>query len=634
MVKPVSSISNEVLNCLQDLLFVFDEHHKLLLWNHRLSDLTGYTDSELSKIQVSDLFVHEQRPLFENTEKAVWERGSSSCDLLIVSKSKDRIPYHFICTPFKNRDNASRGICFVGRDGDSINEVRRVGSIYRPLFNGMMSGFCHCEIISDRNNHPIDIRFIDVNPAFERIMGIERNRIINNTAGEILPGFEKFLISTYKSLNSQDQHLRSVYALGEREAYLEATSFSPDTDQLITLFTDITESRKVKEENRLLQSQLFQAQKMEDVGRLTGGIAHDFNNLLTAIHGYTDLALMQKNNEQKLKENLEQISLATQRAARLAQQLLFFSKRESEQHQPCNLNDVIANLDRMLRRIIGEHISVRLDLEPDIWVCSVNQNQIEQIIMNLAINARDAMPKGGSLTIATKNVSIDNKNLTFYPFGRSGKFVCLSVEDSGAGMSRETIDQIFKPFFTTKGSGKGTGLGLSVVNGIVKEHNGWINVYSEENKGTTFKTYLPAQIGGDSAEEEHPGIREQYRGRGEKILFVEDDDSIREYMNVQLLENGYTVIAARNVQEAIEISARENYGIHLLFTDAVLPDKNGTELIDALFNHNPDLKVILTSGYAYGNTDVPALNGKSFRFINKPYTLNDSMKAIRDILDL
>jgi hypothetical protein len=254
--------------------------------------------------------------------------------------------------------------------------------------------------------------------------------------------------------------------------------------------------------------------------------------------------------------------------------------------------------------------------------------------MNLAINARDAMPKGGSLTIATKNVSIDNKNLTFYPFGRSGKFVCLSVEDSGAGMSRETIDQIFKPFFTTKGSGKGTGLGLSVVNGIVKEHNGWINVYSEENKGTTFKTYLPAQIGGDSAEEEHPGIREQYRGRGEKILFVEDDDSIREYMNVQLLENGYTVIAARNVQEAIEISARENYGIHLLFTDAVLPDKNGTELIDALFNHNPDLKVILTSGYAYGNTDVPALNGKSFRFINKPYTLNDSMKAIRDILDL
>jgi signal transduction histidine kinase len=497
----------------------------------------------------------------------------------------------------------------------------------------MSNGFCHCEIISDRGNRPIDIRFIDVNPAFERITGVERNKIINNTAGEILPGFERFLITTYKSLVSGEQHIHSVYYFKERETYLETTSFTPDSDRLITIFTDITESRKVQEENRALQSQLFQAQKMEDVGRLAGGIAHDFNNLLTAIHGYTDLALMQKSNEQKLKENLEQISLATQRAAQLAQQLLFFSKRETEQHQPSNLNDVIANLDKMLRRIIGEHISVQLDLEPDIWVCSVNHNQIEQIIMNLAINARDAMPSGGSLTITTKNAFINKKNLTFFPLGRSGKFVCLAVEDTGTGMNRETMGQIFKPFFTTKDSGKGTGLGLSVVNGIVNEHNGWINVYSEKDRGTTFKIYLPATGEGTPEYEEQFELREQYRGQGEKILFVEDDDSIREYMHAQLLENGYTVIAARDVKEAIELSVGDDYAIDLLFTDAVLPDKNGTELIDTLFNHNPELKVILTSGYAYGNTDVPALNGKSFRFINKPYTLNDSMKVIRNILD-
>jgi signal transduction histidine kinase len=424
-----------------------------------------------------------------------------------------------------------------------------------------------------------------------------------------------------------------VFFFKDKGKYLETTSFSPDTDQLITIFNDITESRKVREENRALQAQLFQAQKMEDMGRLAGGIAHDFNNLLTAIHGYTDLALMQKDDEHKLKESLEQISLATQRAAQLAQQLLFFSKREPEARQLSNLNDIINNLHKMLGRIIGEHITVRLDLQSNIWAVRVNQNQIEQILMNLAINARDAMQKGGNLTISTKNAFIDESNLAIYPFGRSGRFVCIAVEDDGAGMSSETMRSIFKPFYTTKQKGQGTGLGLSVVNGIVKEHKGWINVYSEEGRGTTFKVYLPVDASVSEMEDQHPPREESLRGRGERILFVEDDSSIRSFMEKQLEEHGYRIFAAHDVGEAIDLCSREEYRFDLLFTDAVLPDKHGTELIDTLFSQNPELKIILTSGYAYGNNGLPAMNGKRFRFINKPYSLKDALSAIRTILD-
>lgn len=288
----------------------------------------------------------------------------------------------------------------------------------------------------------------------------------------------------------------------------------------------------------------------------------------------------------------------------------------------------------MLKRIIEEHIGVSLDLNPELWVSMVNQSQIEQVIMNLSINARDAMEEGGTLTISTRNVHIDEENLNLYPSGRSGRFVCIAVEDSGFGMSRETIGQIFKPFFTTKGKARGTGLGLSVVNGIVKEHHGWINVYSEEGLGTTFKIYIPADTTTGPFSEEKPAQREMVRGRGERILFVDDDSSIRSFMKTQLSENGYTVFAADNVQAAIELCQRENYRIDLLFTDAVLPDKKGTDLIDSLFNHNPELKVILTSGYSGIGNEKNIRGGRHFRFIHKPYSLIDSLSTIRETLDV
>ena len=629
-----ASLSEDVLNSLKDLLFVFDEDLHLVLWNSRVNDITGYTDSELSSLRVDHICSETDTEILKINLDRVWKIGGSSFEIAIISKKGSKIPCHFTCTPFKSRNDAITGICGVGKEIGTPAELQMMGSYYNRLFYGMLTGFCHCEIISNRDNQPIDARFLDVNPAFEQIIGQEKNRIIHKTAGDILPGFESFWTSMYNALTSADQPVHSVFYLEERDKYFETTSFSPDTDQLITIFTDITESRRVREENKALQSQLFQAQKMEDIGRLAGGIAHDFNNLLTAIHGYTDLALMQKDNEDKLKENLEQISLATQRAAQLAQQLLFFSKQESDKRTPSNINDIISVINKMLGRIIGEHISVSLDLNQYLWVSMVNQGQIEQIIMNLAINARDAMEEGGNLIISTRNVHIDEENLNLYPSGRSGRFICIAVEDTGSGINRETIGQIFKPFFTTKGENHGTGLGLSVVNGIVKEHHGWINVYSEEGLGTTFKIYIPADTRDDFFREENTAAIEKMRGKGERILFVDDDSTIRSFMKTQLKENGYTVFTAENVLEALELCKREKYRIDLLFTDAVLPDKKGTDLIDSLFNHNPELKIILTSGYSGIGNGKNIRGGSHFQFINKPYSLKDSLNTIRETLDV
>jgi two-component system NtrC family sensor kinase len=287
----------------------------------------------------------------------------------------------------------------------------------------------------------------------------------------------------------------------------------------------------------------------------------------------------------------------------------------------------------MLVRIIGENITIDLELDPDLWFCRINKGQIEQVILNLAVNARDAMNQSGRLTIRTTNAIIDEENQPMYPYGRAGKFVCLAVEDSGIGMDQETIDQIFKAFFTTKKIGKGTGLGLSVVKSIVKDHKGWINVYSEKGMGTTFKVYVPAYFDEKSGMETGSTHLENFQGKGERILFVEDDASIRDFMHSQLVANGYTVFLATNVKEALDISRREDYNIDLLFTDSVLPDKSGTELIDTLFSHNPEFRIILTSGYSLNNDGHPALGGKSFHFIGKPYTLSDSLKAIRASLD-
>ena len=397
---------------------------------------------------------------------------------------------------------------------------------------------------------------------------------------------------------------------------------------------DITALKRAEEEKEKIQAQLLQAQKMEAIGKLAGGVAHDFNNLLTTIHGYTDLAMMKLNKTDPVYRDLKQVRLAAVRAAELTRQLLLFSRKQPMRLTPLNLNKTVDDLLKMLNRLIGEDISIHTHLDPDIWTVHADDGSIGQAIMNLAINARDAMPEGGKLTIKTENVYLDEAYCEAYSDARPGKFVCLSVEDTGIGMDKEIIQHIFEPFFTTKEAGKGTGLGLSVVHGIVKQHEGWINIYSEPGLGTTFKIYLPAFSGKVEEDETEETISlQELKGSGERILLVEDEAGVRKFAQKVLGENGYVVFEAANANEALDIFEREKGKFDLVFSDVILPDKSALQLLDQLLSRKPGLRVLLSSGYTDHKSQWPIIREREFPFLQKPYSLHDLLGAICTVLD-
>jgi two-component system cell cycle sensor histidine kinase/response regulator CckA len=380
-----------------------------------------------------------------------------------------------------------------------------------------------------------------------------------------------------------------------------------------------------------LEDQLRQSQRMEAIGRLAGGVAHDFNNLLTTIIGYSDILLKCLNGQDPLREDVEEIGRAAKRAASLTRQLLAFSRKQVLQPQSLDLNVLVSDVDKMLHRIIGEDIELVNDLDPGLGRVKADPGQVEQIIMNLAINARDAMPQGGRLTIKTENVTLDEDYYQIIPGARPGRFVCLSVTDTGVGMTKETLQHIFEPFFSTKENG--TGLGLAVAYGIVKQHEGWINVYSEPGHGSTFRVYLPA-FAVEPGEERVEAIPlQELQGRGEWILLVEDEAAVRELVARSLGENGYVVFKAASAQEALEIFARERGKFHLIFSDVVLPDGTGLQLADQFLPRNPELRVLLSSGYTAQKSQWPLISERGFRFLQKPYTLADLLRALRAAVD-
>ncbi len=395
----------------------------------------------------------------------------------------------------------------------------------------------------------------------------------------------------------------------------------------------IMERRHAEEEKGKIQAQLLQAQKMEAVGTLAGGVAHDFNNLLTAIRGYVDLVMMKVDETETFYRYLEQIRNASVRAADLTRQLLLFSRKQPMEFIHLNINRTIDDLLLMLNRLIGEDIVIRTDLEPDIWTVRADTGSIEQVIMNLAGNARDAMPNGGSLTIRTENVVLDEEQSNVILEARPGKFVCLSVEDSGAGMNKKTIQHIFEPFFTTKEAGKGTGLGLSVVYGIVKQHEGWINVSSKPGRGSTFRIYLPASSVKSEVEAEKTITVHKLQGSGERILLVEDEEGVRGFASEVLRGSGYSVAEAANVQEALEIFEREKGNFYLILSDVVLPDKSGLYLVDRLLSYKPELRVLLSSGYTDQKSQWSLIQEREFRFLQKPYTLADLLQAVKAVIE-
>ncbi len=388
---------------------------------------------------------------------------------------------------------------------------------------------------------------------------------------------------------------------------------------------DITDRKRLEEQFR-------QSQKMEAVGQLAGGIAHDFNNLLTVITGYCQILLTAADQGDPRREELEQIKEAGDRAASLTRQLLAFSRKQILEPKVLDLNAVVTNLDKMLQRLIGEDIALRTALSPALGCVKADPGQIEQVIMNLAVNARDAMPQGGRLTIETAYADLDESYAKERFAVQPGPYVMLAVSDTGSGMDTETQAHIFEPFFTTKGQGKGTGLGLSTVYGIVKQSGGYIWVYSEPGRGTTFKIYLPRVDAQAEALEPRSPLQESLQGT-ETILLVEDEERVRRLARTILAGHGYSVLEAPNGAEALRISEQRGGAIHLLVTDVVMPGMSGGELASQLIAKHLHMKVLFVSGYTDDAIVRHGVLQAGIPFIQKPFTPSTLARKVREVLD-
>ncbi|HKX60386.1 MAG TPA: response regulator, partial [Verrucomicrobiae bacterium] len=381
-----------------------------------------------------------------------------------------------------------------------------------------------------------------------------------------------------------------------------------------------------------LEADLRQAQKMESVGQLAAGVAHDFNNLLTIIQGHSGLLSEAPSLATDLTESVRQITFAAERAANLTRQLLMFSRKQVMQPQLLNLNEVIHNLTKVIRTLVGAQITFERSLMDELPPIHADPGMMEQILVNLSVNARDAMPRGGTLTIATRFAPVDPAYVKSHAEATPGNYVRLTVTDTGHGMDRSTISRIFEPFFTTKEIGKGTGLGLSTVYGIVKQHQGWIEVDSEVGKGASFSVYVPVAT---RAEPRRTTTRvDTVPGGNETILVVEDEEALRELVSDILQRKGYTVLEAQSGDQAMQVWQSEKERIDLLLTDMMMPGGlSGRDVAERLLADRPELKVIYTSGYSIDTVTPEALGQDAMNFLQKPYDPETLAQMVRNILN-
>lgn len=405
-----------------------------------------------------------------------------------------------------------------------------------------------------------------------------------------------------------------------------------EAKEFACVLRDLTERREREEALRRSESQLRQAQKMEAIGRLAGGIAHDFNNLLTAIQGHTQFLLEDLPEAAGSRADAEEIKRAADRAAALTRQLLTFSRSQPVEPQALEMNSVIAEMEKLLRRVIREDIALAVTLDPDLWKVFADRGQLEQVIMNLVVNARDAMPGGGTLTIATHNVHVDEDYAIPEANLAAGPHVQLVVSDTGVGMDRETLSRIFEPFFTTKAAGEGTGLGLATVYSIVKHSSGHISAYSEKGRGTTFKMYLPKAETASDQEERKAVARpvQSSTATGATILLVEDDQAVRGLASRILQKGGYVLLEAANGQEALRMAREHSGAINLLLTDVVMPEMSGRTLAGEVALLHPATRVVYMSGFTKPDAVRQGLVESQSKYIEKPFSPDDFLRAVQD----
>lgn len=610
-----------------DILYTTDLTGNFTALNRAGEKITGYTREEALKMNIGQVVAPEFLDLAEKMIKLKLEGKSSTVyELEIISKHGGRVLLE-VSTNIVERDG--KAVEIQGRARD-ISESRGAEAALRESEERFRSFYENAPIGIYRTSR--EGQFLMVNPTLLKML--------NMTFGELgkfdLNDKNRWNYSRKKFVEEieRDGEIRGLETVWKKKdgtsVYMrENARCVRDKDGKVLYYEGTLEDIT---DRKLLEEKLLQSQKMDAIGQLAGGIAHDFNNVLTIINGYSELALSRLPEGDKLRRNLEEIKKAGKRAASLTRQLLAFSRKQMLEPKTLDLNLIVADMDRMLRRLIGEDIDFVTVLKPRLGSVKADPGQIEQVIMNLVVNARDAMPRGGKLTIETADIYLDENYARRHDSITPGNYVMLAVSDTGIGMDAETTQRIFEPFFTTKEKGKGTGLGLSTVYGIVRQSGGNIWVYSEIGIGTTFKIYLPLVDEAANFSKQEFAFFDLPEG-DETILLVEDENAVRDLVGDILKTHGYTVLIAENGASALKIGKQHKGKIDLMVTDVVMPQMSGRDLVENLAPFRPEMKVLYMSGYTNNAIVHHGVLDNGTYFIQKPFAPQSFARKVRETLD-
>ncbi len=621
---------------MRDAFVHTDMDGRILDSNTAYQTMLGYTPDELATMRYVDLTPSRWHEIEDGIVKQqIIPRGYSD----VYEKEyrrKDGTVYPVELRTFLLHDTSGQpcGMWAIVRDVTSrklMEEELRATSIYaRSLIEASLDPLVTISI---------EGKITDVNQATELVTGVPRTELIGSDFSDYCTEPE-LARQGYQQVISQGFLMDYALTIRHRsgsttDVLYNATVHRDELGQVLGVFAsarDITERKRAERDREELASQLAQAQKMESIGRLAGGVAHDFNNILTAILGHAELALVDMASDNPIREEIENIHDSAERAATLTQQLLAFARRQVIQPKLLNVNELLGNLTKMLKRMIGEDIELITRTGSDVGGIIADTSQFEQVLLNLAVNARDAMPEGGTLTIATDNLTVSEPTPEQHDSLPPGEFVIVSISDTGMGIPEEIRQHLFEPFFTTKELGKGTGLGLAVVLGIVQSHKGYVRVESSVGQGACFRLYFP-RVSGAEGKSAETNADCSYSTGSETILVVEDDNTVRTLICSTLQRAGYTVLSAGSPDECFGLISERGKDVNLLVTDIIMPSLNGRQLYDKLAANFPGLRVLFISGYSGEAVSNHGILDGNLQFLQKPFSISGLLRKVREVLD-
>ncbi len=620
-----------LLDNIPDLVWLKDTNGVYMSCNPQFEKYFGAKESEIAGRTDYDFVSGELADFSRQKDKdaITADKPQKSKEWITLAADGSRILLETIKKPIKDENGRILGVLGIGRDITALYDAETTShdteEKFRTIFKNMALGCCLDEIVYDNNGNGVDYRILDVNPVYEKLIGISKTRAIGKLASVLCGSGMAPNMDVYNAVDKTGEPATFEIFFPPTERHLLITASRLSKGRFCTLFSDITERNKLIE-------QLQQAQKMESVGRLAGGVAHDFNNMLGVILGHAELSLNAVRPDELPYEHLKGIINASKRSSGIIKQLLAFARKQTISPMIININETVVSMLKMLKRLIGENIDLIWEPSKELRRVKMDPSQVDQILANLCVNAKDAISDTGKITIRTENITLDKAfcvdNLGSVP----GDYVLLEVSDDGCGMSNDTIDKVFEPFFTTKEAGKGTGLGLSTVYGIVKQNSGFIYARSKTGQGTTFSIYLPENK--EESKDLAPRESEEVlHGHEETVLLVEDEEINLEMFKAILVQLDYNVLTADRPTDALALANKHKGDIDLLIADVILPEMNGSELSTRLRNIFPNMKTLFMSGYTNNEIAQKGMLEEGVNFIHKPFPTQDFSIKIRAVLD-